>query len=69
LSEPAVRPVAARLSDFNALAARYLTIGADKKVTLRNKEMIPGKFCFDLGNQAKNQASNHRRLGLHGCQD
>jgi hypothetical protein len=32
-----------------------------KKVTLRNKEMIPGKFCFDLGNQAKNQASKHRR--------
>ena len=32
-----------------------------KKVTLGNKEMIPGKFCFDLGNQAKNQASKHRR--------
>jgi len=29
-----------------------------KKVTLRNKEMIPGKFCFDLDNQAKNQAKN-----------
>jgi len=35
-----------------------------KKVTVRNKEMIPGKFCFDLDDEAKNQASNHRRAPM-----